>query len=77
MQHESWFDDLVAKEKIECCFRRNGYYEIYLTESGFEAAKRGADFLRAYGFHRNRFRRIACGNGTQPSVIEWSEAFFS
>ena len=49
MQHESWFDDLVAKEKIECCFRRNGYYEIYLTESGFEAAKREADFLRAYG----------------------------
>ena len=45
------FDDLVAKEKIECCFRRNGYYEIYLTESGFEAAKREADFLRAYGFH--------------------------
>ena len=43
------FDDLVAKEKIECCFRRNGHYEIYLTESGFEAAKREADFLRAYG----------------------------
>lgn len=33
------FDELVGTEKLDCSFRRDGYYEIYLTEvsplSGF------------------------------------------
>jgi D-amino-acid dehydrogenase len=45
------FADLIAQEKIECCFQQSGYCEIYLTDSGFEAAKREGDFLRVYGFH--------------------------
>lgn len=45
------FDELVDQEKLECCFRREGYYEIYLTERGFESAKREAALIARYGFH--------------------------
>jgi D-amino-acid dehydrogenase len=45
------FADLIVQEKIECCFRQSGYYEIYLTDSGFEAAQREAAFVSEYGFH--------------------------
>ncbi len=45
------FGDLVTQEKIDCCFRHSGYYEISLTDRGWEAAKREAAFLTRYGFH--------------------------
>ena len=45
------FDELVEQEKLECCFQREGYYEIYLTEHGLESAKKEAAFIARYGFH--------------------------
>jgi len=45
------FDDLVETEKLECGFRREGYYEIYLTERGLESATKEAGFISRYGFH--------------------------
>jgi D-amino-acid dehydrogenase len=45
------FDELVEQEKLECCFRREGYYEVYLTEHGLESAKKEAALLARYGFH--------------------------
>ncbi len=45
------FDLLVEQEKLECCFRREGYYEIYLTERGLESARKEAALIARYGFH--------------------------
>src|SRR5260370_29579330 len=45
------FDDLVEQEKIDCCFQRNGYYEIYLTARGLASAEKEADLIVRYGFH--------------------------
>jgi len=45
------FDALVEQEKLECCFRREGYYEIYLTKRGLEAGTKEAAFLARFGFH--------------------------
>src|SRR5579864_1393010 len=44
------FDQLVEQEKLDCCFQRDGYYEIYLTERGLEAGKKEASFIGHYGF---------------------------
>lgn len=44
------FDDLIHREKLDCCFQPNGYYEIYLTERGLAAGKKEAAFIRRYGF---------------------------
>jgi len=45
------FDDLFETEKLECCFRREGYYEIYLTERGLESARKEASVISRHGFH--------------------------
>jgi D-amino-acid dehydrogenase len=45
------FDELVETEKLECCFRRDGYSEIYLTERGLESARKEASVISRYGFH--------------------------
>jgi len=45
------FDELVEQERLDCCFRREGYYEIYLTERGLESAKKEAALITRYGFH--------------------------
>jgi D-amino-acid dehydrogenase len=45
------FDELVEQEKLECCFRREGYYEIYLTERGLKSARKEAAFIARHGFH--------------------------
>lgn len=45
------FDDLMEEEKLDCCFHRDGYYEIYLTERGLESARREAGLIARYGFH--------------------------
>jgi D-amino-acid dehydrogenase len=45
------FAELVETEKLECGFRPEGYYEIYLTEGGLESARKEAAFTSRYGFH--------------------------
>lgn len=45
------FDELIETEKLGCWFRREGYYEIYLTELGLESAKKEIRMLSHYGFH--------------------------
>lgn len=45
------FDELVEQEKLECCFRREGYYEIYLTERGLASAGKEAALIARHGFH--------------------------
>lgn len=45
------FDDLIAQERLDCGFRRDGYYEVFLTQRGVDAARREADFVARYGFH--------------------------
>jgi len=45
------FDELVQAEGLECAFRRDGYYEIYLTERGLESARKEVGMISRYGFH--------------------------
>ena len=45
------FDELVETEKLKCYFRRDGYYEFYLTERGWESAQKEAAMVSRFGFH--------------------------
>jgi len=45
------FDSLIQTEKMECGFRPEGYYEIYLTERGLGKAKNEIGVMSRYGFH--------------------------
>jgi D-amino-acid dehydrogenase len=45
------FDELIQTEKLRCWFCRGGYYEIYLTERGLEAAEQETQMVSRYGFH--------------------------
>jgi D-amino-acid dehydrogenase len=45
------FDELVDGEGLDCRYRREGYYEIFLTEPGLEAARREAELQKHYGYH--------------------------
>lgn len=45
------FDEIVEMEKLDCSFRRDGYYEICLTERGLESARKEATMLSRYGFY--------------------------
>jgi D-amino-acid dehydrogenase len=47
----SLFDELVQGERLDCGFRSDGYYEIYLTPSGLESATHEAALMWHYGFH--------------------------
>jgi D-amino-acid dehydrogenase len=44
------FDELIQGEKLDCDYRRAGYYEVCLTEGGLEAVRAEADFIGRYGF---------------------------
>lgn len=44
------FDKIVQQEKIECAFRGDGYYEIYLTERGLAGGKNEAALAGRFGF---------------------------
>lgn len=44
------FDELIDGEKLTCYFRREGYYEAYLTERGFESARHEAAMIARHGF---------------------------
>jgi D-amino-acid dehydrogenase len=43
------FDDLMEEEKLECGYRREGYYEAYLTERGLESGRKEARQAQRYG----------------------------
>ncbi len=45
------FDELVETEKLSCHFCRDGYYEVYLTGQGWEAARKEAAMVSRFGFH--------------------------
>ena len=45
------FDELVQGEKLDCCFHADGYFEIYLTPRGLDAARKDIDLLAGHGFH--------------------------
>jgi D-amino-acid dehydrogenase len=45
------FDELAEQEKIDCCFQRNGYYEIYLTARGLASGEKEGALISRYGFH--------------------------
>lgn len=45
------FDELVLGEKLDCFFRTEGYFEIYLTERGLAAARKEVELVSRFGFH--------------------------
>jgi len=45
------FDELIETEKLKCYFRREGYYEVYLTERGWKSAQKEAALVSRFGFH--------------------------
>ncbi len=45
------FDELVAEERLECEYRREGYYDVCATEAGIEEAREEADLARPYAYH--------------------------
>ena len=45
------FDELIETENLKCYFRRDGYYEVYLTERGWESARKEAAMVSRFGFH--------------------------
>lgn len=44
------YDEIMAKEEIDCEFRREGYYEIFRTEKGLAAGRKDAELVRAHGY---------------------------
>jgi len=51
--HESvaLYDQLAEEEHLDCDFRREGYYDIFLTEQGLGGAKREAGVMQRHGYH--------------------------
>jgi len=45
------FDELIENEKLKCYFRGDGYYEVYLTERGWESAREESAMVSRFGFH--------------------------
>ncbi|NIM49085.1 MAG: FAD-dependent oxidoreductase [Gemmatimonadales bacterium] len=46
----SLFQELVSEEELDCDFRREGYFEVYLTDRGLHAARGEATVMRQHGF---------------------------
>jgi D-amino-acid dehydrogenase len=44
------FDELMREERIECGYRADGYYDIFLTENALEEAAHEAERARSRGF---------------------------
>jgi D-amino-acid dehydrogenase len=44
------FDHLVVEERIECEYRREGYYDVCATEAGLAEAKQEASLIVAHGY---------------------------
>ncbi|HUF76774.1 MAG TPA: FAD-dependent oxidoreductase [Longimicrobiales bacterium] len=45
------FDELISEERIECEYRRDGYYDVCASEAGLDEAREEADLARPYGYH--------------------------
>jgi D-amino-acid dehydrogenase len=45
------FDELIAEERIECEYRRDGYYDVCATSAGLAEAVNEADMIRKYAYH--------------------------
>ena len=44
------FDELISEERIECEYRRDGYYDVCASEAGLREAREEADLARPYGY---------------------------
>ena len=44
------FDELMGSEQLVCGYKRQGYYEVYLTAPGLDGAIKEASWLRAFGY---------------------------
>ena len=45
------FDQMIDEEKLDCNYTRGGYYEVFKTEAGLNAAKREAAMTALHGYH--------------------------
>ncbi len=45
------FAQMIDDESLDCEYKRNGYYEIYSTDTGLNAAKREAEITKQHGYH--------------------------
>jgi D-amino-acid dehydrogenase len=45
------FDELVQEEQLSCGYKRQGYYEVYLTVAGLDGAIKEAGWLRSFGYY--------------------------
>jgi D-amino-acid dehydrogenase len=50
----SLFDELMAEERLECDYRPEGYYDVFLTERGLSAADHEAGIARKHDYHPER-----------------------
>jgi D-amino-acid dehydrogenase len=50
MQSLDLFDRLVVEERIECEYRREGYYDVCATEAGLAEARHEASLIEPYGY---------------------------
>ena len=44
------FDELIAEERIECGYRRAGFYEVCSSDEGLRAARHEAEVIRRHGY---------------------------
>lgn len=44
------FEELVSSEQLDCGYRPDGYYEVFLTNEGLRGTVREAEIMRRYGF---------------------------
>lgn len=44
------FDHLIVEERIECEYRREGYFDICATEAGLSEARHEASLIEPYGY---------------------------
>ena len=47
---EKLLDDLMSGERLDCGYRREGRYDVFLTERGLAAARAEAELVRRFGF---------------------------
>ena len=53
------FSQLVTTEGLDCDYRREGYYEVYLSKQGLAAAEREADLMREHGYNAEKMAKSA------------------
>lgn len=51
IQALSAFDALVEEEALECGYRRDGYFDVCVTESGLKHARHEASIIARHGYH--------------------------